>query len=158
MNHFNVKSLSFYGIAITSVVVLFNFVSTYGETHVKAPPAISGNYPIKVDNSSECLLQDNPILIIKQSGIYLNGTLLPEKQLNAAEENLSLNGQFEPPNVMLSGDIYCHSSGKSQLNSVMIQAVWENNILTGKITLNSSQEAINFSTQKEEKQNKGSSE
>jgi hypothetical protein len=37
MSHFNAKTLSFYGIAIGSVLLLFKTVSAYGETKLKAP-------------------------------------------------------------------------------------------------------------------------
>ncbi len=36
-NHFNLKSLAFYGAAIAFVVVLFSVTTSYGEAHVKAP-------------------------------------------------------------------------------------------------------------------------
>lgn len=38
MNHFHSKSLVFYGVAITSVLILFKIVTLYGE---KKPPSFS---------------------------------------------------------------------------------------------------------------------
>ena len=55
MNNLNFKSLGFYGIAITSVLLLFKTVTAYGETNLKAPPVINGSYRLALDqNLSNC--------------------------------------------------------------------------------------------------------
>jgi hypothetical protein len=105
MSHFNLKSIAFYGIAISSVVVLFRIVSTYGEANLKAPPSIGGSYQINAQNLPECLKSDALVLNIKQSGIYLNGSLLPAKTdvqtATIAEEKPSLNGRLDNQQLSL---------------------------------------------------------
>ncbi|QFS47250.1 hypothetical protein GXM_04740 [Nostoc sphaeroides CCNUC1] len=51
MNHFNLKSLIFYGVAISSVLVLFKTVTVYGENNLKAPPAINGRYRLTLSEN-----------------------------------------------------------------------------------------------------------
>ncbi len=80
MNNLNFKSLGFYGIAITSVLLLFKTVTAYGETNLKAPPVINGSYRLALDqNLSNCQPPEPLILNIQQSGIYFNAFLLPAK-------------------------------------------------------------------------------
>ena len=102
MSHFNLKSLAFYGIAISSVVVLFKVVTAYGETNLKAPPPIGGPYRISAQNLPGCLKADTLVLNIKQSGIYLFGSLLPAKTTaqieTVAEEQF---GPFPPRTELL---------------------------------------------------------
>jgi hypothetical protein len=109
-SHFNLKTLSFYGVAIGSVVILFNVVSAYGEANIKAPPAINGNYRLKAKNLPKCVNSEDLILHIQQSGIYLNGSLLPENNNShaqtSAEEKPSLNGQLQNQQVQLLGSAH----------------------------------------------------
>lgn len=86
MSHFNLKSLTFYGVMIGSVLVLFNIVSVYGESSLKAPPNISGNYLLESQNLPDCLKSEKLNLVIAQSGIYLTGRLTTQKQ------TIKLNG------------------------------------------------------------------
>ena len=55
MTHFNLKSLTFYGGAITAVVVLFEVVTAYGESNLKAPINIDGRYRLSYTQQPDCL-------------------------------------------------------------------------------------------------------
>jgi hypothetical protein len=76
MSHFSAKTLSFYGIAIGSVLLLFKTVSAYGETKLKAPSDIDGSYQfLQADNLPACLQDQQLKLNVEQSGVYLFGNL-----------------------------------------------------------------------------------
>ena len=75
-SHFNFKSLTFYGVAIGFVLILFNLVTRYGEANLKAPARIDGRYRLSIAQLPDCLKSADPVLTIQQSGIYLNGFLL----------------------------------------------------------------------------------
>ncbi|MDZ7963248.1 MAG: hypothetical protein RMY34_36250 [Aulosira sp. DedQUE10] len=110
MNHFNVKSLAFYGIAISSVLLLFKIVSAYGETNLKAPRVINGHYRLAFgENIPNCGKLDAPSLNIQQSGIYVNASLLPtntsSETTTSNEKNHSLSGILKNQHLTLSGKI-----------------------------------------------------
>jgi hypothetical protein len=110
MNHFNFKSLAFYGIAIGSVLLLFKTVSAYGETNLKAPPAINNHYRlVLVENIPNCEKPEKLILNIQQSGIYLNASFLPvntnSESPNNSANNDSLSGIFSNQQLSLSGKV-----------------------------------------------------
>lgn len=167
MKHFNFKSLAFYGGAIAAVVVLFEIVTTYGESRLKAPPSIEGRYPLSfTQNLPDCLKSDAPVLTIQQSGTYLSASLLPaktnDKPATAAEKKLSLTGQLSNQQLSISGassSKICHNlvpqaeaSGRPQDNhpsQVNIQGRVEGKNLEGKMTLSGIPEAIGFTAQAE---------
>lgn len=86
MGHFNLKSLTFYGVMIGSVLALFNVVTAYGEHNLKAPVKISGNYQISSQNLPDCLRSENITLAIAQSGIYVAGKLVFSPKIVAQEK------------------------------------------------------------------------
>jgi hypothetical protein len=156
------KLLGFYGTAIGSVVLLFNMVSTYGESNLKAPAAIGGSYRIQSQNLPGCLQSDGLRLSIKQSGIYLNGSLLLEKggeELKTnAEEKSTLVGKWENQKLSLLGAvphlIACNGNseqgkGSSSQTLVNIQGVIEGESLKGKIKVSSASEEVDFIAQRE---------
>ncbi|MBW4604682.1 MAG: hypothetical protein KME29_35275 [Calothrix sp. FI2-JRJ7] len=108
MHQFNVKSLTFYTIAITSVLLVFKVVTAYGESQLKAPKSISGKYYITLaENLSNCK-QNTLVLDIQQSGIFLNASLsTPSNQEISTyrEKNLSLNGKSNNNSFSLSGRV-----------------------------------------------------
>lgn len=160
MSHFNLKSLSFYGIAIGSVVLLFKVVTAYGET-LKAPPPIDGIYRLNAQKLPKCLQSADLVLIIQQSGVYLNGVLLAidknsEKQNTSlssilAEENPSLNGRFQNQKIFLSGTTNKLDICAKQVQT-KIEAVANSSSLSGKISLNFTSQPLNFTAKKGEKQ------
>jgi hypothetical protein len=105
MSHFSVKTLSFYGIAIGSVLLLFKTVSAYGETKLKAPPHIDGSYQFtQAENLPSCLQGQKLQLNVDQSGIYLFGNLA--LQPKSGEQNLveiPFNGNFKDNLLVMSG-------------------------------------------------------
>jgi hypothetical protein len=110
MSHFNLKTLSFYSIAIGSVLLLFKVVSTYGETKLNAAANIDGRYQFApVANLPDCLQGKQLNLNIEQSGIYLYGHLAvasPAVQPQAASASvveIPLSGDFKDNQVIMSG-------------------------------------------------------
>lgn len=160
MSHFNLKTLSFYGIAITSVVVLFRVVSAYGNANLKAPPPIGGQYRIDAQNLPGCLKSDALMLNVQQSGIYLVGFLLPAKTdvrtATVAEEKPSLSGRLSNQQLSLQGAIpWISSCNNEQADaskgslSVKIQGVVNGETLTGQIALSSIPTAAEFTARRE---------
>ena len=152
MRKFNVKTVMFYGAMIGSVIVLFKAVTAYGETNLKAPPPIDGGYRINANNLPECLKTETLMLIVNQSGIYLGGSLLPINQNGELEisvdEKPSLDGRWHKTGLTLSGTVphltRCKSSEK-----VKIEGIIKDNILTGKISLNSDNQMFEFRAKRE---------
>lgn len=104
------KTLAFYTIAISSVLLLFKIVTAYGENNLKAPIAISGRYRLtNLENLPNCQKPDTLMLNIQQSGMFLNGSLLSTtntKQISpASENNLSLIGKLNNQQFTLSGKV-----------------------------------------------------
>ncbi len=159
MSHFNLKSFTLYSLTIGAVVVLFKVVSAFGETNLKAPPAIGGSYQINAQKLPGCLKLDALVLDIKQSGIYLFGSLLPAKTdvktATVAEEKPSLNGRYNNQQLILEGPVpwvtQCNrADGSGGTISVKIQGVVKGKTLAGKIALSSTPAAAEFTAQQEE--------
>jgi hypothetical protein len=180
MHHFNFKSLTFYGIAIGSVLLLFKTVTVYGEKNLQAPPQINSRYRIVLaEKLSSCNKLEPIILNIHQSGIYLNGFLSPantntETISFASQTNQSLTGKYQNQTVSLSGQIsssiLCnHTNLETQVNtnqknnsrqsiSLYMQLVDQENLI-GQITVNGFPKLVKFTAislqaqEKSEKQN-----
>jgi len=149
-NHFNLKSLAFYGAAIAFVVVLFSVTTSYGEAHVKAPRDIDGHYPIDGDDLPGCLKSNHLVLDIKQSGVYLTGALIEadtsEKATKAIEQHPPLTGKWDSQQLSLAGSL-THLRGCE--GTITINgAINQDNRLEGAISLNSA-ETKNFTAQRE---------
>lgn len=163
MSHFSLKSLAFYGVAITSVVVLFKVVTAYGETNLKAPLLMDGDYRLSAKDLPGCLKSDGLVLNIKQSGTYLFGTLLPananEKTVTSAAQKPSLSGRLNNQQITLAGSLphleSCNSAAASSRTS--IQGTVEKDTLTGKIRLSSIPTSTEFTATKEPPEKKPAS-
>ncbi|MBD2580040.1 hypothetical protein [Oscillatoria sp. FACHB-1406] len=149
MSHFNGKSLAFYGIAIGSVVVLFNAVTAYGETHLTAPPSLGGRYRLQIENLPNCLQKEPKILLVEQSGVYLHGLLLAEQgNLSPealAEEKPTLSGKWQGKELQLSGAAPLVGS----CDAVTLKATLQGKNLNGTVRFGSSADAIAFASEKE---------
>ena len=148
-NHFNLKSLAFYGAAIGLVVVLFSITTNYGEAYVKAPRDIDGHYPINGDDLPGCLKSNRLVLDIKQSGVYLTGALLAadasEKATKAIEQHPPLTGQWNQQ-LSLAGSL---THLKACEGTITIKgSINQDNKLDGTISLNSA-ETKNFTAQRQ---------
>ena len=101
--------------------MLFKVVTAYGESSLKAPTSINGRYRLYTQNPN-CLKSNAQILAIQQSGIYLNGSLLPAstdvQQLTIAEQKPSLTGQMNNNQISLAGrvpsSVLCHHTVADQ--------------------------------------------
>ncbi|WP_017314753.1 hypothetical protein [Mastigocladopsis repens] len=112
--------------AISSVLFLFKVVTAYGESKLKAPPAINSRYGLLFDENLPTCEKSNALLLnIQQSGIYVNGFLLPvnshTKTSTRSETDSSLTGRLENQQLSLSGNvpryILCNiSSSQTQAN------------------------------------------
>jgi hypothetical protein len=158
MSHFNLKSLAFYGIAIGSVALLFKVVTAYGETNLKAAPAIAGNYRFDPRNLPECLKSDALVLTIEQSGVYLSGNLRSGNSVSdtktTAEEKPYLAGKWENQGLSLSGLVPnlagCGGEKTADGTSfVKLRGIVEGKSLKGKISLTDNAAATDFTAQRE---------
>ncbi|GAB1539880.1 hypothetical protein NUACC21_25480 [Scytonema sp. NUACC21] len=160
MHHFNFKSLAFYGIAISSVLLLFKVVTAYGETHLKAAPTLNSRYRLVLnDNLHLCKQSDAIFLNIQQSGVYLNGSIQstnPNDKSTAASKSLpSLTGKLlNYQQVSLSGKVsrasLCHTPNSATpqnnpLSLVKIQAqLMDKRDLVGTLNMDAISEAMNL--------------
>lgn len=150
MSHFNLKSLAFYGTAIGSVVVLFSVVTSYGNSHLKASPAVDGRYRLDAENLPGCLKGSPLVLTIQQSGEYLGGYLLPadivEKKLT--QKKVSLSGKLHNQQLSLSGLVpgitRCQKG-----TTVVIQGQLQGKTFVGKITVSSIPQPADFTAAEE---------
>ena len=158
MIHLNVKLLSFYGISLAIVAVLFKVVTAYGETNLNAPPALAGSYRFEAKNLPECLKSDALVLTIEQSGVYLNGNLRSGgsegDREKIAEEKPSLVGKWENQGLSLSGAVpnlagCSDSTAIGQNSSVKLRGILEGDTLKGKISLRDGAAATDFAAQRE---------
>ena len=156
-NHLNIKTLSFYGIMIGSVVILFKVVSAYGENNLKAPPNISGTYSITSENLPECLKSENLKLTIEQSGIYMFGNLSSvndKKDLQTSDRlKISLEGKIKEEKISLSGktknfNICPQLAGSDRAEILTMNISPKNkNLVVGDLIWNSGSEPTNFSAE-----------
>ncbi|BAY76409.1 hypothetical protein NIES25_28580 [Nostoc linckia NIES-25] len=162
MNHFNFKSFAFYGVAITSVLLLFKTVSAYGENNLKAPPKVSDRYRLTLaENLPNCEKSDSLTLNIEQSGIYLNASVLPANANTDVDEKHSLMGILKNQQLNLSGKVntstLCNipQSQKDPLNSVTIQMQLVNTgSVPGQLTLTGIPQTLKFTAVPEKVQEK----
>ena len=106
----NWKSLSFYGVAIGSVLMLFKVVTAYGESNLKASPAIGDRYRLTVDPKFTQLRKPEGLMLnIQQSGVYINGYLslanTNAKVSTATAPKPTLIGRLSNQKLNLSGKI-----------------------------------------------------
>jgi hypothetical protein len=165
MHTFNVKSLAFYAIAISSVLLVFKVVTAYGESQLKAPKSISGKYNlILADNLSGSNCKKNTLVLnIQQSGIFLNASLLQtptNKEISTDEENnFSLNGRLNNQQLSLKGKVNKTSLCDAKTSEIAIQQASQNTVpakltlqaslvpqggFSGQITLNGIPKSIKF--------------
>jgi hypothetical protein len=154
-NHFNFKSLAFYGIAIASVLILFNVVTAYGEKNLQAPAAIEGRYPLTLaQNLPICPQESNLVLDIQQSGIYFNGSLLPANtdaaKAKASQKRPTITGKMSNQKLSMAGIVpgstLCNSQASQQID---IQSQVDGKTLKGQIALAGIPKAIEFTAQQE---------
>jgi hypothetical protein len=140
------NSLVFYAIAIGLVLVLFKGVTAYGESRLQAPTNIGGNYQVTLDeNIPNCQQLKPPTLIIQQSGIYLNASLV--KDVNHQETSPPLTGKFERQQLNLQGNIPAKILCEQTIPVTIQAKTISPNNLSGKMSVNqgSSPTPITFS-------------
>lgn len=156
-HHFNVKSLSFYAIAIGSVLLLFNVVTAYGENNLKAPKTIGGRYRLSLANSLPGCPQSAPLMLqLDQSGTYVNAAVLKlatdegSSSMSAAEK-LTLTGRFKEQQLTLTGKvanaILCESQTTGE-SAIAINSRIDGENLTGEIAVNGESAKIPFTAKK----------
>jgi hypothetical protein len=154
-SHFNVKSLSFYAIAIGSVLLLFNVVTAYGESKLKAPKTIGGRYQLSFANSLPGCPQIAPLMLqLDQSGTYVNAAILKKEVLNSmsAEEKLTLTGLFKEQQLSLAGNVaqsvLCGSPQQSGESAIAITSKVDGDKLVGEIVINRESTKTTFTAEK----------
>ncbi len=158
-NHFNAKSLSFYAVAIGSVLLLFNVVTAYGENNLTAPKTIGGSYRLSFTNSLPGCLQIAPLVLqLDQSGTYVNAAVLKPVAKDAqssmsAEEKLTLTGLFKNQQLFLTGkvprSVLCNQPQASGESAIALTSRIEGENLAGSIALNGEPLKTPFTAQKE---------
>jgi hypothetical protein len=160
----NWKSLSFYFVAIGSVLVLFKVVTAYGESNLKASFAISDRYRLTLSqNLPGCEKPEGLMLNIQQSGIYLNGYLslasTTVKVPTATATKPTLIGRLSNEKLNLSGkiskNILCNraSSEDNSFTSVtMRMQLLDKSNVTGQMSVNGISKAIGFTAVTEKTQ------
>jgi hypothetical protein len=165
MKHFHFKSLSFYGVAICSVLLLFKIVTTYGENNLKAPLPLTKSYRLIFgEKLSNCNQPDIIILNINQSGVYLNGLLLPAninaQQTSTAEQHPTLSGRYKNKNISLSGkvphSVICNNANSEnkkdyKIINLQMQIEKQDNFI-GQMTLGGMNKTIKFTAIPQQKQ------
>ncbi|BAY06978.1 hypothetical protein [Calothrix sp. NIES-2098] len=166
MNHLNVKSLAFYGIAIGSVLLLFKTVSAYGESSLKAPPEINSSYRVALaENIPNCEKPDALMLNIQQSGIYINASFLPvntnEETPNSNAKNDVLSGILRNKQLSLSGNLershLCNLTSPQNayvhLARIQMQLLDKGNLI-GELNLSGSTKTFKFTAVPQKNHNK----
>lgn len=120
MNVFSAKLIGLYGIAIGSAIGFFHIVTSYGEANIKAPISVTGNYLITAQNLPDCLQQKQLVLKLQQSGIYLNASIIKDKQdiTNNRETRPTFSGRLQDRKLNLSGTVptdICPQSSQLQI-------------------------------------------
>jgi hypothetical protein len=107
MTLFSAKSIGLYSLAIGSAIGFFNIITSYGEANIKAPLLVAGNYLITSPNLPACFQQQQLILKIQQSGMYLNASIATASQTNGAnsEARPTLSGRLHDRQLELNGQI-----------------------------------------------------
>ncbi|AFY77028.1 MAG: hypothetical protein IGR93_20595 [Hydrococcus sp. C42_A2020_068] len=138
--HFNLKSLTFYGVMIGSVLVIFKTITAYGENYLKAPSSVAGNYRINARALPECFDQETLNLNLEQSGIYLFGNL------STNEQKIILDGKINGEQVFLSGKAdriaQCQITNKNP--GIEIKGRAQEKTFIGAIRWNANPQGINF--------------
>ncbi len=103
MQGFSWKLALFYLTTIGLAVWLFNWVTKYGETNLKAQPKITGQYQLKIVDMPSCM--QGSALELQQSGRYLNAVILAEPDGKPADRKApsSLLNPRLRQQAMLSG-------------------------------------------------------
>lgn len=146
-NHFNLKSLAFYGTMIGSVLLLFKGVTAYGESQLNAPVTIGGDYSLTFDTPPNCLKDKDLTLKIEQSGIYIFAHLALEKPENN-KIIIPLTGKFKEQKMILSGIsnplLFCSSDISQTSNQLTLTGAFKDKILKGQIQEQQLPQPINF--------------
>ncbi len=154
-SHFNPKSLTFYAIAIGSVLLLFNVVTAYGESNLKAPKTIGGRYQLALTNGLPVCPQAAPLMLqLDQSGTYINAAILKKAGQNSmsAEEKLTLTGLFKEPQLSLAGNVdksvLCGFTQESGERAIAINSKVNGDKLVGEIAINGEATTTPFTAEK----------
>jgi hypothetical protein len=157
-SHFNAKSLTFYAVAIGSVLLLFNVVTAYGEKNLKAPKTIDGHYRLAFARDLPGCPQTPLMLQIDQSGTYVNAAILKPVAKEAqnpmsAEEKPTLTGLFKDRQLTLTGkvanSVLCASSQGGGERAIALSSQIEGDNLAGEVTVNGDSAKTPFTAEKE---------
>jgi hypothetical protein len=107
MNHFQPKSLAFYGGAIAFVVGLFGVVTSYGEANLKTAQSIGGEYRLNLPVSELCGGGKPVFLSIQQSGVYVAAALTNPALARSPSisKSMTLSGQWQNQRLSLAGQV-----------------------------------------------------
>ena len=138
MNHFSPKSIGLYIIAIGSAIGFFQVVTSYGEANIKAPIAVAGDYLISAPSLAGCLQQQQLLLRLQQSGIYLNASLASDRSDLTSRPTLS--GRLSASKLDLSGNVpstLCSPASQLRIAGSFARVAGSNQRLQGQLWLTS---------------------
>ena len=147
------KFFLFYFLSFLGAILLFNLITTYGETRIEAAPKIGGDYSLNTNTS--CLQDKKLTLNLDQSGLYLFADLMFQNQ---KEINLLMSGTMAHDKISLSANdtskikqilINCPQISATG-GSLSLQGTLENNNISGTITVKGQESGINFTGIKQE--------
>lgn len=123
--------LGLYIVAVSFVVVLFTFATSYGEANLKTASKIEGIYKIE---SSIPNCGENLQLVVQQSGIYVNAAIAPLEEISDRKSKSvsELSGKWQNQKLTLSGNSnVCKTptaiDGRLEGEQIMGQIVSSNN-------------------------------
>lgn len=117
------KLLVFYGSTLVLVLLLFRWITAYGEANLQAPPNINGRY-VSPAVPSKCPADNALVLTIEQSGIYLNGDVALEQGQQTARSAAhapTLKGRWQNGQVILSGRTSALTVCSPDWNSIVVE-------------------------------------
>jgi len=151
----NLQHILFYVLSLVGVVTLFNLVTAYAQSNLKASPKLTGTYVLETKSLVDCLKGEPLLLKIQQSGFYLNAALVPrslEKEFSTDEAS-PLVGHIHKSDVTLEGsvDTFKGCPSSDPRGQVMIKAIGKQQQLKGLLTSGSLSLPINTVARFEEK-------
>jgi hypothetical protein len=104
LNTVALKSIGAYSLAIGGAIGFFHLVTSYGEAHLQAPPAVVGVYAIASTQELPICLQSKQLALdLQQSGVYLNANLIDNSSDRPQPSRPSLSGRLHDRQLQLAG-------------------------------------------------------
>jgi hypothetical protein len=145
----SLKSVLFYGGTLVAVIALFSIATAYGEANLRAPDPIDGFYSIQ-GAMPGCLKNQDLRLLVDQSGLFLNGALLPAtanpEVIQSTRKRPPLTGRWDNQTLTLIGSLPQLANCRA---TVIIQGSIDHATLKGQLFLGNSSTGNPFTAERE---------